>query len=213
MNSSQPLSVAESLGRVLDGLCRAVAARIASGGVSAALIVLIWGRVQRAKREILQVLARFQAGRLRVVRAAKATAHDLGGVGIGRSGGLRSGIGRAGDAPVLPRGFAWLLPLVPGEAACFAGQITTLLAEPEMIALLEASPHARRVLRPLCSMLGIAADMLRAPVKILRERSDAVCAAATFAPASAPPLLADMRRIKLPRGVLTAVRRHGFGKR
>ena len=50
------------------------------------------------------------------------------------------------------------MPLVPGEAACFAGQIRGLLAEPEMAGLIAASPQARRVLGPLCRMLGIEAS-------------------------------------------------------
>jgi len=58
----------------------------------------------------------------------------------------------------LPRGFGWLLPLVPQEAAGFASQLRVVLAEAEMVALLQASPQARRELRPLCRMLGIALD-------------------------------------------------------
>ncbi len=50
--------------------------------------------------------------------------------------------------------------MVPCEAACFAGQLRTVLAEPEMVALLEASPQARRALAPLCRMLGIEASVI-----------------------------------------------------
>jgi hypothetical protein len=53
-----------------------------------------------------------------------------------------------------------LLGQVPYEAACFAGQLRTVLAEPEMMALLDASPPARRVQRPLRRVLGIEASGL-----------------------------------------------------
>jgi len=61
---------------------------------------------------------------------------------------------------MLPRRFGWLLPLVPCEAANRASQLRHLLGEPEMQALLGASPQARRVLAPLCRMLGIEAALL-----------------------------------------------------
>jgi hypothetical protein len=100
--------------------------------------------VRRVEWQVLGLLARFRAGRLWVL-----TAPRMGGGG--RRGGGSSG---------LPRGFGWLLPLVPQEAACFAGQMRGVLAEPEMVALLAAAPQARRVLRPLCRMLGIEASVL-----------------------------------------------------
>ena len=71
--------------------------------------------------------------------------------------GLREGVGR----PVgLPLRFGWLLQLVPYEAANFASQLRAVLAEPEMVALLAASPQAERALRPLCRMLRIEAAVL-----------------------------------------------------
>jgi len=52
---------------------------------------------------------------------------------------------------------------VPHQAAGFASQLRHMLGEPEMIALLQASAQARRVLTPLCRMLGIEAELLQAP--------------------------------------------------
>jgi hypothetical protein len=84
----------------------------------------------------------------------------------------------------LPRRFGWLCPLVPGEAACFAGQMRVLLAEPEMQTLLAACPQAVRVLRPLCVMLGI-------------ERMDHVPGfAAAVAAKAALPKVARARRAR-----------------
>ncbi len=133
----------------LDGLCRAVAARIAGGAMSAVMIVLVWQRIRRIETRMKRLLARFLAGTLRV------------GVGAGTRGARgRSGGGARG----LPCGFGWLLVLVPHVAANYAGQIRSVMAEPEMAALLAAVPQARRVMAPLCRMLGIAAEVLAAPV-------------------------------------------------
>ena len=129
-----------------------MAARFAGGKMAVELIRLVWTRVRRAEGEIQRLLALFQAGRLQVRT----------GVICGRTGG-RTGGGRAGASSGMPRGVAWLLPMVPSEAACYAGQMSCLLAEPEMVALLVASPQARRVLAPLCRMLGIEAALLTPP--------------------------------------------------
>ena len=54
----------------------------------------------------------------------------------------------------LPRGFGWLVRLVP-EAACSGAQLQHLLSEPGMAELLAGTPGAKRVLRPLCRMLAV----------------------------------------------------------
>lgn len=132
----------------LEGLCRVVAARMHRDVLVSAVLMLVWRRVRGVEARIRGLMARFRAGRV-LVRSALRT-------------GGRRGVQVVGSA-ALPRGFAWLLPLVPFEAAGFAGQLRAVLAEPEMIALLAASAEARRVLRPLCRMLGIEAGVL-APV-------------------------------------------------
>ncbi len=203
---ASPLSVADRFALILDGLARAVAARIAprgsSGAMAAAMIVLVWTRVKRIDREIQGLLARFRAGRLLVVAAPR--------MGQGR-GGVRPAAAR------LPVRFAWLLAYVPCDAACFAGQLGVVLAEPEMVALLEASPQARRVLAPLCRMLGMDRSLLRAPAPIRRERLSAAVMDQEE-PGRDKPVRdargpAEFGRIALPRGVLSAARRQGFGKR
>ena len=149
MSFGTSLTVAERLALSLDGLARSVAGRVVTRLMSAAMILLVWRRVKRVEQRICWMLERFRAGTLRV---------SVGG---------RSGGGGRRAAPVgrrLPLGFGWLLPLVPSEAACFAGQIREVLAEPEMVALIAAAPQARRVLRPLCRMLGIEAEVLRPAV-------------------------------------------------
>jgi hypothetical protein len=50
--------------------------------------------------------------------------------------------------------------LVPYEAAGFAENLRRVLAEPEMVALLSATPRMGALLRPLCLMLGIEAALV-----------------------------------------------------
>jgi hypothetical protein len=63
----------------------------------------------------------------------------------------------------------------------FRSQLTYLLADPEMVALIEASPQARRLLRPICNMLAIKS----VPAALLR-------------PAAAAPPLASADPVESP---------------
>jgi hypothetical protein len=56
----------------------------------------------------------------------------------------------------------------------FRSQLTYLLADPEMVALIEAAPQARRLLRPLCNMLAIKS----VPATLLRPADAAPLASA-----------------------------------
>jgi len=134
-----PLLPATGLALVLDALCAAVAREGGRrGGLAGPLVILIWTRLKR-------MAARFAAAARLMGRPAVARVRE-----VGRAPS-------AGAAPRLPGGFGWLIRLVP-EAACHSGQVRHLLSQPEMQALLAASPAAARVLRPLCRMLAIAPD-------------------------------------------------------
>jgi len=149
MNVIEVFPTSLRLAQTLDGLCRAVAARFRSGVMTVAMIMVVCRRIKRAEVKIQGLLAQYRAGGLQTR--------------VGRSSVARSDAGgpqRLGAANRLPLRFAWLLPLVPSEAACFAGQFRVILAEPEMVGLLAASAQARRILRPVCRMLGIEAVML-----------------------------------------------------
>ena len=154
MNSFETLTVADRFSLTLDGLCRAVAARIAPGmagwAMQAAMIVLVWGKIRRIEGKVQRLLARFRAGRL-WVRTAPLVSRS--------SGGGTVKLPRRPTAK-LPRRFGWLLAMVPYEAANFSSQLRHLLGDPEMVAFLKASAKARRVLAPLCRMLAIEAQVL-----------------------------------------------------
>jgi len=62
---------------------------------------------------------------------------------------------RAPRPPRLPGNFGWLLGM--SSATAIAGsQLAYLLTDPDMLALLRASPQLVQMLRPLCRMLGVA---------------------------------------------------------
>ena len=127
--------------RRLEMIVSAVAALIARRFLRdpryMALIVPLWGWLNRTVRRF---------GRVPMVAAPIV-------VGVKRERAV------AGAVPVarvrLPAGKAWLIKALGWEAVGFGSQLRTLLAEPEMAALLAALPRAQRVLRPLGRMLGV----------------------------------------------------------
>lgn len=146
MNLVATLSATDRFALVIDGLCRAVAAQISVRSMTGALILLIWRRLRR-------INVRFQA----LAAAIRSGAHCRAQAAPRRAATHRAS---RPASPGLPREFAWLLRLVPWEAACFAGQLRVVLADPEMVALIAASPRAGSILRPLCRMLGLEAELI-----------------------------------------------------
>jgi hypothetical protein len=79
-----------------------------------------------------------------------------------------------------------------------------------MVALLIAAPQAALILRPMCRMLGIPMSVLRprapgAPVEVVAKK-----VVRKRVRKKRVPLYTG--RIPLPRGVLSAARRQGYGK-
>ncbi len=90
--------------------------------------------------------------------------------------------------------FGWLCGAVPSlprrfGAAQFGSQVQYLLGDPEMMALIAASPRMRRTLRPLLWMLGIKASLIRPPppVVVEQETTDAGFVAEALERPSYPP--------------------------
>jgi hypothetical protein len=132
-----PTDAADRLARIVEALCRAVAAR-GGRGLAGPLIILVWGRLRRLAARFTALAARVRAGRV-------APRPDP------RTGRRRS---RRDPAKLLPERFAWLVRVAPGAAAG-AAQLQHLLLDPDMAALIAAAPQAGRILRPLCRMLGV----------------------------------------------------------
>jgi hypothetical protein len=148
-----PPSCAKRIFDIAEALCLAVGNAIRPGLIPAVMALLVVRRIQRVRGLLLALEARFLAGRL-----------PAGGRPVGSADKVARRIAVAGNigpelawTMSLPRRFGWLCGLVPGDPACFAGQLRVVLAEPGMVALLAACPQAVRIVRPLCWMLGIAA--------------------------------------------------------
>jgi len=140
--SSTVLRVSETAPEVvrrLEMIVSAVAALIARRFLRdpryMALIVPLWGWLNRTVRRF---------GRVRVDAAPMV-------VRVQRERAVAGAVARVR----LPAGKAWLIKALGWEAVGFGSQLRTLLAEPEMAALLAALPRAQRVLRPLGRMLGV----------------------------------------------------------
>lgn len=183
MSSYLSLPPAERLACILDGLCKAVAARGPGGFLPIPLLVLVWTRIRQASGRIVRLAARAEAGTLpavpRAPRAAPASPTP-------RKPQRR-----------LPCRAGWLIGPVP-EAGGYASQLRHLLAQPDMAALLEAAPGIERLLRPLCRMLGVERPPLpprptSPPTSPIPPRQPPP---AEPAAASAAPPAADISRIR-----------------
>jgi hypothetical protein len=175
------------------------------GLLSAALVLLLYRRLGGICRDMERLAVRFQAGRLWRVRARAVAGERV----VVEAGGL----GRAVPGLIWPGRFGWLVRAASYHAAGFGSQLRTILVQPEIVELLVAAPQAVRILRPLCRMLAVETALLRP-----RPAAEAVeVVACVVVPvlkvrvrkARAP---VDWGRIPLPRGVLAAARRRGFGK-
>ena len=146
-NASPVLRVRETapetvlwLGLIVAGLAALIARRFLRDPKFAALVGPLWSWLNRS-------VQRF--GRVRSVAVpARPLAARRPVVAVERSVPVRVRVR-------LPGGRGWLVKALGWEAAGYGSQLQTLLAEPEMVALLAALPAVGRVLRPLGRMLGV----------------------------------------------------------
>jgi len=192
MDSPAPLSPYQTLSAVLRALRGEVGGWTVRKLLSEALALLLYRRLGEICGKIERLVARFQAGRL-----------------WQRAPGARVGVRVAAKtgARIWPGQFAWLVRKAGYQAAGYGCQLRHILEQPEMVELLKASPQAVRLLRPACRMLAIETALLRpgvvVPEPVVRVRKPRLRK-------KRPPI--DFGRIPLPRGVLSAARRQGFGK-
>jgi hypothetical protein len=179
----------ETARSTLRAILRGLMAAIGLFGLPAEQGVFLHRRIAGIAAQVERLLVRFRAGRLWRVAERK-----------GRVGAIRRR-----RIETLPKRFGWLVIAGGHRAAGFGCQLEALLREPEMVALLDAAPQARTALRPLCRALAVIL-----PGETPRE---------TAQDSDAPPVRRrrprpkpEPFRIPLPRGVLTAARRQGFGK-
>ena len=132
---------------IVGGLQKAAAARAGRDHAVAPLVMPLWTRLARLTARFDALVARLTAGHLPAERPAAPARPRTRSARKAPAAGLR-----------LPRGRAWLIRLLPGEAASYGCQLQALLADLQMAALLAAAPEAGRILRPLCRLLAIAPE-------------------------------------------------------
>jgi hypothetical protein len=182
--ASATLDPIAALRVILHGL----RAALGGWGLEAKLGILLHRRVGEAARRIERMLVRFRADKLWRMPARTSPRP-------GRCGAIRQANG------ALPRRFGWLVKIGGYRAAGYRAQLEMALQTPEMSALLEAAPQAARIMRPLCRALALewpTPPPKPEKIKTIRARK--------------PRPRPEPFRIPLPRGVISAARRAGFGK-
>jgi hypothetical protein len=186
----------------LPEVIRALRAAVATWGgrrlLSTALVLLVYRRLGEISRRMEGLASRFQAGRLWRLGPRPASGAGVAGDPVRRVRGER----------IWPRTFAWLVRAAGWEAAGFGSQLRVILQQPEMVALLQAAPQARRVLTPLCRMLAVETGLLRPGV--VADAGDAAGSAVPVVRMRAARPVVDLGRVPIPRGVMAAVRRGRF---
>lgn len=134
---------------ILSGLQAAIAVVAARDRALTALLVAVWGRVGRMRQRLERLIARWRAGTLLAPRKSRAGQAQASG----------------GERTAFPTAPAWLLVQVRAAASA-RSQLEHLLSQAECVEFLAAVPQARRILRPLCRMLGIGA----APSRLYKPR-------------------------------------------
>jgi hypothetical protein len=190
MDSHAPHATTEIVTANLRAVLLGLKAALGAWGLSAALGILMYRRVGQTLSRIERMLMRFQAGKL-WLRPHRIVVQDRTGCTIQ-------------PAVRLPRRFGWLLKFGKHHAAGYGLRLQLVLDTPEMTELLASSEQAKRVLRPLCRALAV-----ELPWTIDKPLPEC---GATIRRIRKPRCKPEPFRIPLPRGVLTAARRQGFGK-
>ena len=132
------------IGVILRNLAALIARRFLHHPLHAAVTVPLWQHLTRAALRLDRLLARLAAGPLPPPRP-RASTHS----------GPR-------HRPAFPATSGWLIRALGAEAAIYAAQLESLLADPEAADLL-ACTAARRTLAPIRRMLGLAPARPRRP--------------------------------------------------
>ena len=204
MESLPILSPIQGLTTVILAVRGMVDGWFTRGLLGDALMWLLLKRLSLIRVKMEALAARFEAGTLRPRRARAAMAERVAPKGVRTAPVSRQ---------VWPRRFAWLVRLGGWQVAGRGSQLRATLETPEMVALLIAAPQAARILRPLCWMLAVETSVLRPrPAGYVAEIVPAKIAVVAKERVRRPRPVVDWGRIPLPRGVLAAARRQGFGK-
>ena len=187
MDLTPTLSPSETVSANLRMILRGLLAALGMWRVRPGLAPMLYNRISATFGRIERMLVRFRAGRLwQVTHRVTAPRRQM----------CRK------PEMAIPRRFGWLVQAGGHQATGFGVQLQTELNTPEMVALLAASPQARRILRPLCRALAVEVPGVCEPVR----------RTPTTRRIRKPRPKPEPFKIPLPRGVLSAARRAGFGK-
>ena len=193
MNAAPALAAPETVSANLRTILGGLLAALGGWGVDAMLALLLYRRIGGLAGRIERMLMRFRAGRL--WRAKQRVSAQ------GRCARRR-------PAFALPHRFGWLVQAGGHRAAALGSQLQSVLNTPEIGALLAESAQARRLLRPLCRALAVELPASLASTCLVSPGQTATQRRAVPIRRPEP----EPFRIPLPRGVLAAARREGFGK-
>jgi len=143
-------------GAIMAGLAALIARRFLRMPHLMRFTVLLYGRLNRLAARLLRAMTR--PAQVRAPRRDRAET-------------VRS------NAISLPRGHGWLVRELGWEAAAYMSQLEALLREPAMLGALADAPRAARVLRPICRMLGVVAEVppvVARPRRVRRARAKVV---------------------------------------
>jgi hypothetical protein len=130
---------------LLSTIQAAIAVVAAREQMLTALLVVVWGRIGRIGARLERLIMLWRAGMVPKARVYR-----------GRVAGTQAAP-RVRIVPVVP---GWLLVAVR-DAAPFGNRLEAMLSKEECAAFLAAVPQARRLLGPLCRMLGVGVKAIR----------------------------------------------------
>jgi len=136
-------SLAESFTLILTGLRATVAPFPYTPQPRFAYLSFIWHYVWGVSKRFARLYARWQAGTLPRPRSPRPS---------------RAGQARKRPPIRLPRGRMWLIKDIQATAGTRSLLRHWIATTPELQQFLEAAPQARRLLNPICHMLGIDLD-------------------------------------------------------
>jgi hypothetical protein len=143
----------------------------------APLILPLCRRITRTARRFSAVMGLLAAGRLPRHAASRRGKTSDRGFSLKKP--------RERTCPI-PTTRGWLVATLHHEAAAYRSQLAHLLAEPAVSDLLDAAPAARRLLRPICRMLGLSDTPPTGGVARLSDRHAPSRAESVLAPCLLP---------------------------
>jgi hypothetical protein len=164
---TDPLTLSDRFALLIEELCRAIAARIAGERMAGLFINLISEHLRRMSAGFAALVAAVRAGTLPAATDA-------------RRPGFRPRAPRR-----VPHRFAWLLRLVP-KIAPFGACLPDPPADPEMAALVSATPQVGRGPRLRCRRPGVRPAPGLLPTRATAAPAPSARRAAPGRPASPP---------------------------